>query len=538
MCDGVRLCTDIYLPDVSWPLPTMLIRMPYGKREAYCYMPAHGKYWARRGYACVIQDVRGRWSSEGAFQSFVNEGRDGWDTLDWIVAQPWSNGSVAMTGESYYGYTQWAVAVLGHPSLKCIAPGDTAADIYGSWVYVNNCFCQQTMGVWVYGVSGRRDVNPYRFDPWHLPLESAARASGRNNDTYCQWIANPLRNGYWDTINVSQHYDRVQIPVMHWGGWYDTFLTGTIGGWRGVRGRAGSDDRGAPQRLVLGATDHELTPEFSGRVGRHRLESAGYAHDRVAAFTDRWMRPGTSKGLDGSDVSYFTIGRQGWRTASDWPPVGFEPSRLYLRGQGHAGTLAGDGRLSPVSPDQEPPDEFLYDPDNPVRYWLDASLWEMATYLRDRRRTERRPDVLVYTGEILEHDLEISGGVEATLHVSTSARDTDFTVAIVDVFPDGHAHLIQEGITRLRCRESDTRESPVEPHAVYELQVDMWATSYLVPRGHRLRVEVSSSNFDRYARNLNTAEPYGTGVASVVARQTVFHDRSRPSCVTVWTPGS
>jgi uncharacterized protein len=541
MRDGVRLCADVYLPETLGPHPTILIRMPYGKREAYCYMPAHGRFWARLGYACVVQDVRGRWASEGVYEPFVHEAADGWDTLDWIAGQPWCSGRIGMTGESYYGYTQWAVAASRHPNLVCAAPGDTAADIYASWAYVNNAFCQHTMGGWTFAINGRRDVNEFRWDPWHLPLATATDAAGHPSVTHKEWIANPRRNGYWSRINVCDRYADVAIPLLHWGGWYDTFLTGTIDGWRGVRAQTRDRQGRDRQRLTIAATDHEMTPEFDGSVGPHRLVGHGYSHDRVARFMDEWLLPGKDGGGAAATASpravapvrYFTMVANEWHTADDWPPPGVEERRFYLRSGGRAAGLEGDGVLSPDQPGDEPPDVYRYDPEDPVTYWLGTSLWEAARYLHDRRPVEGRADVLVFTSEPLARDLEVTGPISATLHVSTSAMDTDFTVALVDVLADGHAHLVQEGIRRLRYRDSDESESKVEPGHVYEITVDLWATSYRFEKGHRLRVEVSSSNFDRYDRNLNTGEDPGLAVRRVVATQTVHHDASRPSFLSI-----
>ena len=283
--------------------------MPYGKQEAYCYMPSHGKYWARRGYACVIQDVRGRWGSEGVYEPFVNEAKDGYETLDWVAAQPWCDGNIGMTGESYYGYTQWAVAPLGHPNLKCIAPGDTAADIYASWIYNDNAFCLSTMGGWAYVINGKQDYNEFLMDPWHLPLADMPAAAGHPSKAYTEWMEHQARDEYWDRVNVCQRYADVKIPALHWGGWYDVFLNGTIGGWEGVRSEAGEEARDK-QWLMIGATDHELSPEFTGRIGRLELKDHGYAHDRIKAFMDHWLKGEDNGVARGGRVRYFTMGGQ------------------------------------------------------------------------------------------------------------------------------------------------------------------------------------------------------------------------------------
>ena len=534
MSDGVRLFADVYLPDgpgVEGPFPVVLIRMPYGKQEAYCYMPSHGKYWAKRGYACVIQDVRGRWGSEGVYEPFVNEAKDGYETLDWVAAQQWCDGDIGMTGESYYGYTQWAVAPLNHPNLKCISPGDTAADIYASWVYNDNAFCLSTMGGWAYVINGKQDVNEFRFDPWHLPLAEIPATAGAPSKAYSEWMEHQARDAYWDRINVCQRYADVQIPVMHWGGWYDVFLNGTIGGWDGVREHAAPEVR-ENQWLVIGATDHELSPESTGKIGRLSIRSHGYAHDRVKQFFDHWLKGEDNTMARGGRVRYFTIGRDEWRTADEWPLAQTEFRRYYLHGRGLANSLSGDGELTIEAPLDEPADRFVYDPRDPVRYWLGTNLWELAKHMGDRRDVERRPDVLVYTTEPVSEDLEVTGPLSVTLHAATSARDTDFTAALVDVFPDGYAHLVREGIKRARFRESDADESPVEPGTVYRYEVDLWATSYVFAAGHRIRLEISSSNFDRYDRNLNTGR-FAVDAEMERAEQTVHHSEAHPSCLTL-----
>jgi hypothetical protein len=530
MRDGVRLAADVYLPAGSGGaldarFPTVLIRMPYGKREAYCYMPAHGKYWARRGFACVIQDVRGRWASEGRFEPFVNEAADGHDTISWVADQPWCDGNVGMTGESYYGYTQWAAAIDSHPALKCVAPGDTAADIYGSWVYNGNAFCLQTMGEWSYGMNGRRDRNPYRFDPWHLPLHEVSAVTGTPSPTYEEWIEHPAREAYWDAVNVCQSYEHIAIPMMHWGGWYDVFLNGTIGGWQGMKGQAREDAFRDTQSLVIGPTDHELSPDFTGKIGRVELNGHGYTHDRVLRFMTRWLRGDES--ADEARVRLFVVGRNEWIEGNDWPPVGVTRQEYFLHGDGTAGEAGGT--LSPAAPDDQLPDSYTYDPADPVTYWLGVNIWECGRHLGDRREVERRADVLTYTSEPLAAPLEAVGPLSVTLYAATTATDTDFTATLVDVSPDGYAHHVQEGIVRARYRGGDAVECPVTPGEVEEYFIDMWALGYEFAAGHRLRLEISSSNFDRYDRNPNTGARFGEGNDLRRADQTVHHSSRYPS---------
>jgi uncharacterized protein len=536
MRDGVVLRADVYRPvgpPVPSRLPVVLIRMPYGKGEAYCQMPAHGRYWAQRGYACVIQDVRGRWGSGGAFEMFVNEAADGYDTLDWVAAQPWCDGNIGMTGESYYGYTQWAVAPLGHPHLRCIAPGDTAADVYGSWAYVDNCFCLQTMGRYACQMQGSRDVNYYGYDPWHMPLTTIDDASGVPSRLHKEWIAHPARDSYWQAVNVDDRYADIDIPVLHHGGWYDVFLSGTIGGWEGVRAAQAAGTPSphvapaphvAPQHLLIGPTDHEHTPETSGRVGRTPVRGLGYSYDRVLGWMDRWLR-GDEKAGSRATVEVFLTGRDEWLRGDEWPLSGTGFVNYYL---------GAGGSLAPAAPaPDQPPDTYTYDPDDPLHIWLGADLWHLAEAMRDRRSLAARVDVLVYETEPLTAGLDVVGPLRVTLFAASSAPDTDFTAALVDVFPDGGCQFVQEGIVRARWRESDVTPSPIEPGEVYEYGVDLWATAYAFAAGHRLRIEISSSNFDRYDRNPNTGHPFGQDAERRPARQTIFHDAARASHLTL-----
>ena len=284
--------------------------MPYGKQEAYCYMPSHGKYWAPRGYACVIQDVRGRWASEGVYEPFVNEAKDGYETLDWVAAQPWCNGNIGMTGESYYGYTQWAVAPLDHPNLRCIAPGDTAADIYASWVYNNNAFCLSTMGGWAYVINGQQDVNEFRFDPWHLPLADIPSAAGTPSKAYSEWMAHQARDAYWDRMNVWPALRRREDPGAALGRLvrrlperHHRRLAGLL--------RAGRP--GGPRRPVAcdrrrPTTSSPPSSRARSAVARYMAMASPTTASRSSSTTgSRAKRTAMARG---GRVRYFTIGRE------------------------------------------------------------------------------------------------------------------------------------------------------------------------------------------------------------------------------------
>jgi uncharacterized protein len=543
MRDGVRLAADVYLPGDDLrgrpsSYPAVLVRLPYGKREAYCYMPAHGRFWARRGYACVVQDVRGRFASEGSFEPYANEAADGWDTLDWVAAQPWCNGDIGMTGESYYGSTQWAVAALGHPCLRCLAPGDVHPDRYSN-VHDGGALSFATAAVWHFEMNHQRYLNHYRFDSWHLPLGSTDDAAGRRSPWYQALIAHPSRDAFWDAAVAHIRFEDVTVPMMHWSGWYDVHTNGAVDGWSLVRERCRDPVARSRQHLVLGAGDHELSPEFTGFAGRTPVPGLGFTHDRVRRFMDHYLKGEDNGVADEPRVRYYLTGAGEWRAAGAWPPEDTAVVELYLHGGGRAAAGASGGGLSRTAPGESAADHYLYDPADPAGFWLGRNVWEMASAMGDRRPLEGRPDVLVYTAEESGTALDIVGPVAVTLFAASSARDTDFTAALTDVFPDGFVQLIREGIVRARYRDSERDPSLIEPGRVYEYTIDLGSVAYRLPGSHRLRLEISSSSFDRWDRNLNGGGVFGHETRPVVAEQTVLHDAAHPSGVrlTVLPPG-
>jgi hypothetical protein len=525
MRDGVALRTHVFHPaGAAGPLPVVLIRQPYG-RDDHPSMHARGAYWARKGYRCVVQDVRGKYGSGGRWEPLVHEAADGWDTLDWVAAQPWCNGNVGMAGESYHGITQWAVAGSGHPNLRCVAPGDTAPDFYRA-AYRGGAFSLLGIGEWAYEMNAAALLNPFRFDPWHLPLETIDEAAGAYSPVYKDLVHHPRRDAWWRERDLS--LQPIAVPGLHWSGWYDVFLDASLAAWCAAGER--HTTAAAIQQLVLGPTDHGLTTLVTGHVGRIPVDCDAWCYDREERFFERWLR-GVHNGVeDDPAVQVYVVGADRWHTSDTWPLPEAEPLRLYLHGNGQAG-VAGGG-LSAEMPGDEPGDVIVYDPDHPVDYWLTRSIWDAAAGLDDRRPLETRPDVLVFTTAPLDKPLEVVGPLSCELYVSSSAPDTDFTVALADVFPDGHAQLVQEGIVRVGALE-EPEVACCDGDEVLRLTVDMAATGHLFGRRHRLRLEVSSSNFGRYDRNLNTGHPPGSDALRVVARQTVRHDRRHASHLTL-----
>ena len=333
MHDGVTLATDIYLPagadgrQAGEAFPAVLIRMPYGIREPYAYMPAVGRYWARRGYACAVQDVRGKYCSEGEWDPFMNEADDGYDAVDWVAKQAWCNGRVGMTGESYFGFTQWAAAASRHPALRCISPGDMGLDIYGM-LFEGGALALCSTALWACDQARRGYINWLRFDTRHLPVAEMAKAAGLPSELFSELVAHPSRDAYWgQRFDFHEVLETVDIPVLVWSGWYDNLLRGTLGCWNGME--AADAERGAacasrrPRWLMLGPTDHETSPDFDRTVGRIALPEGPRTWDRVLEFLDAVLLGDEGGELDAyaatPRVRAYVTGAERWREAGEWP---------------------------------------------------------------------------------------------------------------------------------------------------------------------------------------------------------------------------
>jgi putative CocE/NonD family hydrolase len=561
MRDGVVLGSDVYfpagppllearrparrepLPRSIWP--TLVTRTPYGRRNAESGAQAEGRYWARKGYAFVAQDVRGLHGSEGRFAPFSQEPGDGYDTLDWIARQPWCEGSVGALGASYAGYCVWAVAGSGHPSLGAVAFGQTAADLYGVWAYHGGVFCLSTMGVWAFSHAGRNDVDPAQLDGLVEPLVEAAAAAGHPNPFWTAILSHPCRDAFWSPLTLVEDYGKVRVPALHWSGWYDVFVRGALEGWLGVSQHSESSRARRSQWLVVSPDDHSLTVERTGTIGSLPAPGVGYLRDHVHLFFDHVLKRRENGWSRRPPIEIYVAGRGTWRFEHEWPLARTDWQRWYLRSGGAATTAAGDGVLSTVDPaasgagasaasslsrpPEAPGDEYVYDPADPVSHWVGRSPWEMARHLEDRTDVEGRRDVLCYTSEPLDAETEVTGPLRLVLWVASSRPDTDFTAALVDVAPGGDTRLIQEGAARAsRCRGGSS-PVPLQPDRPAKLTVDMNATSYLVAAGHRLRLEVSSSAFDRYERNLNSGGVPALSSDPVPAVNRVLHSAEHPS---------
>jgi len=530
--DGARLATDVYLPrGAKGPVPAILTRLPYGKTVDFMGMAGHGAYWARKGYAFVCQDVRGRFGSDGVFDAPLgsHEIADSHDTIDWVARQPWSNGRVGMWGESYYGFTAWCGAMSGHPALAAICPADPAGfDLYDLF-WRQGCFPLNVMGAWGLAMEAK-DFLPFDgYDPWILPLADTPEAMAAPGRLYRDWLGHETRGDFWADGDLRAYHDKIAVPVLLWGGWYDNIMGPWMADILEVRAKSPNPEN---KHLLVGPWDHESAPNYTGKVGAMEVGFHGvHRADTVQAFFDHYLA-GIDNGFDARPkTEIFVMGENTWRFEESWPPAAMVPTPYYLHGNGAANTRDGDGRLDTTAPGDEPADNYVYDPLDPVADTVGTEPWAAAAEMKDRGPIEDRPDVLCYSSAALETALEITGPIAMHLHAASSAVDTDFAVCLVDVFPDGHAHEIQHGIVRASHRDPDAAPGPIEPGRVYAYEIDLWWTSHVVLPGHRLRLEITSSRFNAYARNLNSGEAVLTGCHPVMATQTIHHDRAFPSAI-------
>ena len=542
MADGVSLYADVYRPAEGGPHPVILISHPYDKTAAesnFGYL--HPSQYARRGYIAVSQDCRGRYSSEGDFQPFVNEASDVSETIGWCATLPGSDGQVATYGFSYPGLNQMLAAQTGPPALRAIAPAFTGGSPYSEWFYVQGAFSLAFATGWANFLA--LDKAARRGDDetlaayagalgnahalyWVLPLTAHPALTGADAAFYQDWLAHPTFDDYWKAFEVD--YSRIGLPGLHVGGWWDVFVRGTVRSYRELA-RLGQ----APQKLLIGPWNHMPWAPLGGATGD---VGAWVVDDWQLRFWDQVLR-GTETGVFDKPVTVYVM-NDGWRDFDTWPPSAVEETDWYMHSDGRAQSAYGDGTLSTDAPKNEPPDVFTYDPALPTvsaggHSCCVDTIAPMGPANQDP--VERTKYVVVYTSAPLERDLVIVGDVHATIHAATDAPDTDFTARLCAVDTAGISTNVLEGIVRASYRESAERPTPIKQGEIHEYRIELGPIAVRVPAGHRIRLVVGSSDFPQFDRNLNTGGPFGqeSATAGRSAVQVVLHNDAHPSRITL-----
>jgi putative CocE/NonD family hydrolase len=542
MRDGVRLDTNIFHPLASGRYPVILLRTPYGKGTD---LPSGYNSFLNHGYAVVMQDVRGRYDSQGVFDALNQEGPDGYDTINWIASQPWSDGQVGMIGGSYLGIAQWRVAVLNNPHLKAIFPVVSGSDDYFDRFYSPGGAAKLGHRLLWFSENMNAPGTPEaKFDDYvgHLPLRTADQAATHQTLSAFQTIlAHPTYDSFWKEMSIREKMDRIRVPVFLVGGWYDNYVEGDLEAFSELRKLSGKND--PKHRILIGPWPHNMSTPFP-RVSYGDDSSSPIRAYQIEWF-DHWLKGmredekyslegwhQTRAEVDGAPVQIFVMGANRWRDEQEWPLARTRYTSLYLASQGRANSLNGDGTLESKPQKTGEADQFTYDARKPAPTMGGAVCCDPKIFAwgpMDQRAVEKRGDVLVYTSAPLKHDMEVTGPVHVVLYASTSAPDTDFTVKLVDVFPNGEARNLTDGILRMRYRDGLEKAELAQPGAVYPLTIDAGVTSNVFLAGHSIRIEISSSNFPRFDRNPNTGGSFADETVLKQAKQTIYHSRLYPS---------
>jgi uncharacterized protein len=550
MRDGVTLRADVYRPKDEGKFPVLLVRTPYDKQN----VSGFGHKGAARGYVVIAQDVRGRFESEGEWYTFKYESQDGYDTVEWAAALPYSNGKVGMFGGSYVGATQFLAAIAQPPHLAGICPTVTASNYHDGWTYQGGAFEQWFSESWSSGLAEntmrRRAEKNYNAlaGTAVLPLNSypvLEPPSGEGIAPYFKdWLAHPNFDEYWKQWSIEDHYGQIQVPVLNIAAWYDIFLGGSLKNYVRLKTDGGTEAARKGQRLVVTVGGH-AGESSTGKVGAVEFGSKlPMDSDELTLRWYDWLFKGEANGVEKEKpVKIFVMGKNEWRDEDDWPLARAKNTKYFLHSAGAANGLApsgpgqaGNGTLSTVAPAEEKADQYVYDPSDAVPTIggpLCCGALPTGIGPEDQRLAEARNDVLVYTTPAFAKDTEVTGPVSLDLYVSSSAVDTDFTGMLVDVWPNGFAQNLTSGILRLRYRNSQEKPELANPGETYHITVDLWATSNVFLAGHKLRLEVSSSNFPRFDRNLNTGEEQARATRMVKATNVVYHDKGHPSALVV-----
>jgi len=524
MRDGVTLAADIYRPATPGRYPVILMRTPYNKNGDAILK--EGRAFATRGYVYVAADVRGRGDSDGEWRPYFHEGDDGYDAIEWCAAQPWSTSKVGTIGRSYVGYNQWVAAVRQPPHLAAIVALAPMADPFEDvWITGPGGAPTPTMISWYHLTAGHLNQNMDAVDwdrlNWHLPLLTMDEAAGRGpNPRWRDIITHSTRDGWWDPLRYQNQFEKVAVPALHITGWYDDTQRATPMNYTGMRTRAATPEARDRQQLLIGPWPHAINS--TRKLGRLDFGPTAVIDllGAEAAWFDRWLKDKAPSGL-AKRVRLFAMQTNRWFDADDWPIPGTTFTKYYLR---------ANGALAPAAPGDERPDSYRYDPADPTRFLTEPSFAQLGGP-DDYAKAAKRKDLLNYTSAPFAKAILLCGPLSARIYAASSATDTDFMVKLLDIWPNGFAQRLNDGMVRARFRNGWDKQELIEPGRVYPYDIDVWSTCQTVLPGHRLRVEVASAAFPKFDRNPNTGAPIGISARMQPADQTIHHDQNRASYV-------
>ncbi len=575
MRDGIRLATDIYRPKTDKKVPIIFIRTPYnfnswgdGKERTGTARRAYEA--VKRGYAFVIQNERGRYYSEGEWDILGVPLTDGYDAFTWMKDQTWSNGKIGTYGCSSTAEWQMAVAALDHPSFAAMVPQAYGAGVgrVGDYYEQGNWYRggaeQMLFFSWLYGVehdkfkpripAGATQEDLIRISRYydlapenprvdmsealkHLPIQDILQNIHGKREVFDKMVRRTPNHEDWYTGGLYHDDKDINVPGFWFASWYDVSISPNLALFNHVRNNSKDPETRENQYLVIAPTTHcgftrasENTMVGERNVGDARLNY----NEQIYSWFDLWLKGEQNDFKEKTPrVQYYTMGSNIWQASETWPPGNTEMTTYYINSDGHANSINGTGELSTSKPrKRDNPDSFVYDPMNPVPSY-GGNVCCMGNAVRagslDQQELEKREDILIFSTEPLKEGVEVSGFIEATLFVSSDVKDTDFTLKLIDVYPDGTAYNLDETIQRVRYREGYDKEVFMEEGKIYQVDLTPLSTSNYFEKGHRIRIEVSSSNFPRFARNLNTGGTNYDEKEGVIANNKVHHSKDYPS---------
>jgi predicted acyl esterase len=493
MRDGVKLATNIYLPEGRGPWPAVLIRTPYGKEG----QALNNAAWTKKGFALVTQDCRGRGKSEGPYRPFVDDPNDGYDTVEWVASQPWSTGKVGMYGASAMGITANLAAIENPPHLAAMFVMVARSSIYSQSAFMGGVFRKELNEVWLKRMNAE--------------------------DVLLETFKHNVYDGYYDSNELSKHWHKIHVPVYNYGGWYDIFSEGNIESFRGLQASGGKGARGN-QKLMMGPWAHGQMEEV-----KYPENAAVNSTDEAIRWFEYWLKGADNGVMKEPPVKYYVMGDvtdpqapgNEWHTAAGWP-VPAKTTAYYISAGGGLGEAAPPAKESTAS--------YVYDPKNPVPT-VGGSNLTIKKGPMDQRAVGERKDVLKFSTAPLSQPVQITGKVMVELWAESDAPDTDFMAKLVDVYPDGTERLVLDSAIRARFREGFNKEVFMKKGQVYKFTIDLWNTSLIFNKGHRIAVHITSSNDPRFDPNPNTGKPLRADSETRVATNTIHHDRKHPSRV-------
>ncbi len=568
MRDGIRLATDIYRPKTDKKVPIIFSKTPYnfnswGDGKERTGTAKRALEAVKRGYAYVVQNERGRYFSEGEWDILGAPTTDGFDAFTWMKNQSWSNGKIGTLGCSSTAEWQMAVAALDHPSHAAMVPQGFGAGVgkVGKIIEQGNWYRggaeQMLFFSWLYGVehdkfkpripAGATQEDLIRISRFydlapenppvdmakalkHLPIQDILKNINGKNDIFDKMIRRKPNSKAWFNGGLYHDNTEIGVPSFWFASWYDVSITPNLALFNHVRNNSKNAEIRDNQYLVIAPTLHcaytrasENTIVGERSVGDARLNY----NEQIYSWFDLWLKEKQNDFKEKTPrVQYYTMGSNKWQASENWPPKKAKLTTYYLNSNGKANSSYGDGKLTTKKPKSDNPDSFTYDPMNPVPSYggnvcCTGNAIKGGSF--NQQQMEARNDILVYTTDVLKEGVEVSGFIESTLYVSSDVKDTDFTIKLIDVYPDGKAYNLDETIQRVRYREGYDKEVFMEKGKVYKVDLTPMSTSNYFKKGHRIRIEISSSNFPRFARNLNTGGNNYDEKEGVVAHNKVHH---------------